>query len=148
MVHRGLIPKFQTAHAILLLSGKYVLQLRDSKPTISAPGQWSLFGGKMDEEETPLQTVQREIFEELAIKPAKYVELPPIEYYAPFEKADVRTWLFASDVTDVWPGHQLKEGQDVRAFKYDELERLEIPSMMREAIKCFHNIKDKNISLC
>lgn len=39
------IPEIQSAHAILLVSGNYVLQLRDDKPTISARGQWSLFGG-------------------------------------------------------------------------------------------------------
>lgn len=143
MVHSGLNPKFQTAHAILLLSGKYVLQLRDDKPTISAPGQWSLFGGKIDSEETPLQTIQREVREELGIKPAKFIELWPIDYFAPFEKENVRTWLYAADVAMVWPDHQLKEGKDVKAFSYEELKDLAIPYMMREAIERYH--KNKNM---
>jgi len=43
VVYRGLNnPEVKTAHAILLLSGNYVLQLRDNKSGIAAPGQWSL----------------------------------------------------------------------------------------------------------
>jgi hypothetical protein len=37
------------AHAILLVDGKYVLQLRDNNPQIAVPGMWSLFGGSIEE---------------------------------------------------------------------------------------------------
>jgi len=33
-------PIKQSAHAVLFLGEKYVLQLRDSNPNIAAPGQW------------------------------------------------------------------------------------------------------------
>ena len=68
-------PQIQSTHAVLMLSGDYLLQLRDNKPNIAAPGQWSLFGGMLQNTETPLQAIKREIFEELRIEPLVYKQL-------------------------------------------------------------------------
>lgn len=146
MVHSRLkTPKFQTSHAILTLSGKYLLQLRNHIPTISAPGQWSLFGGRVNDGETPLQAMKRELSEELEISPAKFIELWPIDYFAPFEKEVVRTWLFAAEVEDVWSRHKLNEGVDVQAFRYEELDSIDIPSVMKEAIRKYHEQKESSL---
>jgi len=66
------IPQLQSSHAVLLLDGQYILQLRDNKPDIAAPGQWTLFGGMLANDEAPLKTIQREIFEELCIQPSEF----------------------------------------------------------------------------
>lgn len=129
------IPLFQTSHAILLLSGKYVLQLRENKPTIAAPGQWSLFGGKLFAGEAPSNGVRREIHEELGIEPARYRQLWFEDYFASFENKMVRTWFFDADVTDIWGGHVLHEGSDVKAFRYAELSKLKVPAIMRTSIE-------------
>ena len=136
MVHSGLI-EFATAHAILLLDGRYVLQLRDDNPAISAPGQWSLFGGRIDEGEDPLTAVKRELMEELNLRPEKFSELWPLDYYDPFDKQEIRTWFFWADVTDVWPNKILGEGQGVEAFSLEQLGQLDMPSIMRVAIEKF-----------
>ncbi len=100
------VPKIQSAHAILILDGNYILQLRDDKPTIAAAGQWSLFGGKIKTGETPLQTIKREVDEELLTEPAEYSYLWFTDYFSPFEKTVIRTWFFASDVSAVWTSHR------------------------------------------
>jgi|SRR3989339_2074008 len=133
------IPTIQTAHAVLLLSGKYLLQLRDNKPTIAAPGEWSLFGGKLQKGETPLQAVHREIFEELNINPSDYVPLWHEDYYVDIEKTIVRTWFFEADVTSIWVRHRLNEGQDVKSFPFNELFKLQIPEVMRKVIERHYN---------
>ena len=56
------------AHVILLVDNCYVLQLRDNKPNIAAPGKWSLFGGMVESGESPREALVREIQEELSIK--------------------------------------------------------------------------------
>lgn len=60
-----------SAVAIILVDGsKYLMQLRDQKPTIFYPGHWGLFGGAVDGAESPEQTVRRELEEELGFRPA------------------------------------------------------------------------------
>ena len=128
------IPQLQSAHAILLLDGKYVLQLRDDKPNIIAPGQWSLFGGSIQEGETARQSVVREIFEELSVQPPHYTYLWHIDYIAEYEKEMTRSWFFEADVSMVWPEHILKEGQALGVFEYKETMNLVMPWVMRETI--------------
>lgn len=128
-------PVLQSAHTILLLEGRYILQLRDDKPDIAAPGQWSLFGGMIAADETPLKCIQREIFEELSIQPMGFQYLWFIDYFAEFEQERIRSWFFSADVKDIWPKHKLIEGQDVGIFPYDQTKNLHMPWVMRETIE-------------
>lgn len=130
--------KIQTSHAILLVSGKYVLQLRDNKPTIASAGKWSLFGGMINGNETPLQAIKREILEELLIKPAEYRYLWFRDYYSDFFREILRTWFFFSDVTEVWSEHKLMEGQDVGVFPLEQIKNLDMSTIMRETIEQFN----------
>ena len=132
------VPKVQSAHAILILDRNYILQLRDEKPTIAAAGQWALFGGRMNVGETPLQTIKREVYEELSIEPVEYDYLWFADYFASFEKTVIRTWFFASDVTTVWPGQKLREGEAVRAFEFKQLASLDMPSVIYQTLERFH----------
>ena len=132
------VPEIQSAHAILLLHDKYILQLRDNKPTIAAPGQWSLFGGMKRMGETPLEAISREIQEELSIQPAEFHYLWFTDYFAAFETEVIRTWFFSSDVGSVWAEHKLLEGQAVGAFRFEKTSDLEMPAVMRQTIERFH----------
>jgi len=131
-------PKIQSAHAVLLLGEKYILQLRDNNPNIAAPGQWSLFGGMKKTGETPLVAISREIYEELAIQPAEFHDLWFADYFATFENEVIRTWFFFSDVRSVWSEHKLLEGQSIGKFYFKDIDGLKMPSMMRETIERFH----------
>jgi 8-oxo-dGTP pyrophosphatase MutT (NUDIX family) len=127
-------PVLQSAHAILLLDGRYILQLRDNKPDIAAPGQWTLFGGMIAGGEIPLQSIQREIFEELSIQPNEFRYLWFSDYFAEFEQEWIRSWFFSADVKDAWPQYKLIEGQDVGIFSYDQIKTLKMPWVIRETI--------------
>lgn len=131
-------PDIQSAHAVLLLGEKYVLQLRDSNPGIAAPGQWSLFGGMKKTGETPLEAISREIYEELSIQPAEFHYLWFTDYFAAFEGEVIRTWFFWSDVSSVWAEHKLLEGQSVGIFHFNDITDLEMPAVMRTTIERFH----------
>ena len=132
------VPNTQTAHAVLLLGDKYVLQLRDSNPDIAAPGQWSLFGGMKKTDETPLEAISREIYEELLIELPGYRYLWFTDYFAAFEGKVIRMWFFFSDVSSVWSEHRLLEGQAVRAFRFEQIYSLKMPPVMRQTIEQFH----------
>lgn len=128
----------ETSHAILRLSGKYVLQLRDDKPCIAAPGQWSLFGGRIASKETPLEAMKRELFEELTVRPKKLNFLWYKDYYCDIFRNIIRTWFFISELDNVWGSHQLKEGKAVDIFSFQDLKGLVIPSVMRQALNQYH----------
>ena len=128
-------PVLQSAHAILLLDGQYILQLRDDKPDIAASGQWTLFGGMKVDDETPSKSIRREIFEELSIQPKEFRYLWFIDYVAEFEQERIRSWFFSADVKEVWPQHKLMEGQDVGIFTYERTKALKIPLVMRKTIE-------------
>ncbi|MCM0592963.1 MAG: NUDIX hydrolase [Gloeotrichia echinulata IR180] len=53
------------AIAILYQNDQFLMQLRDNIPTIPSPGCWALFGGHLEQGETPEMAVQREILEEI-----------------------------------------------------------------------------------
>jgi len=135
----------QSAHAILLVSGRYALQLRDDKPTISSPGTWSLFGGMIQNGETPLQTIKREIAEELCIEPEQFLPFGFKDYYADFEKEVIRTLFFVADVTPIWDGHILTEGQAAAVFGFEELSDLRMVAVMRQVLTRFHQAKGATV---
>ena len=63
-------PRFDFSVATCLLfdkNHKLLIYLRDNKSGISFPNHWDLFGGIMEESETPEQTLLREVKEELGI---------------------------------------------------------------------------------
>lgn len=132
---RAQTPVIQSSHAILLFKDGYILQLRDNKPDIAAPGEWSLFGGMVKTKETPLKSIQREIFEELSIQPREFQYLWFIDYIAEFEQELIRSWFFSTDVKDAWSHHKLMEGQDVGIFAYERTKALIMPWVMRETIE-------------
>ncbi|MFH1855426.1 MAG: NUDIX domain-containing protein [bacterium] len=47
---------------------KYLFVLRDNKPNIPEPNMWGLLGGGIEQNERPIDTVKREIKEELDIE--------------------------------------------------------------------------------
>ena len=115
-----------------------MLQLRDNPPTISAAGQWSLFGGRVEEGEAPAVAVLREVQEELSIIPPSYRFLWSSYHFAEFEQAMIRMWFFEAHVDEVWSVHRLTEGQAVQAFSFEQLGGLSMPRVMREILQRYH----------
>lgn len=65
---------FPAAVAALLVTedGHYLLQRRDEKPDIWFPGYCSLFGGLIEEGESPEEALVRELSEELDYRPGAF----------------------------------------------------------------------------
>jgi len=117
------------------------LQLRDNKPDIAAPGEWSLFGGMIFKGEEPLETIKREIAEELCIDIKKFELLKFEDYYSNFEKTMIRTWFFVADITEFWPFHKLTEGQEAKSFTFEQLKDLTMPTVMKKILEYFHDLR-------
>lgn len=94
-----------------------LLILRDDDPGIAYPNMWDLPGGHVEEGETPLGCIQREMKEEMGLE---------IEGIAPFSVVpfDDRTeYVFWKKMNFSVRSIRLTEGQRLRWFSRDEVER-------------------------
>jgi 8-oxo-dGTP pyrophosphatase MutT (NUDIX family) len=111
------------AAALLVCNGRYLMQLRDPKPTILFPDHWALFGGSMDPGESPAEAMRRELIEELEFRPATVTPFTEMSVTMPF--ATPRTdqlFFFVVEITE----HDLAtmvqhEGADRRLFAPEAL---------------------------
>jgi 8-oxo-dGTP pyrophosphatase MutT (NUDIX family) len=61
-------PQHAAAAILRLDDGRYLLQHRDALPHIFFPDHWGLFGGALEESETEIEALRRELHEELALE--------------------------------------------------------------------------------
>ena len=92
----------------------YLLQLRGNDPKIGAAGLIGCFGGKIEDRESPVQAVRRELTEETNLNPTEddFTELGVIEVVSDHQLEEVRVtgYLFKTTVnTD--KSVKAKEGQ-------------------------------------
>lgn len=66
LLHKQL--EFSGCKIALLCDDRLLTILRDDISTIPWPNMWELPGGGREDEETPFECVQREVFEELGLK--------------------------------------------------------------------------------
>lgn len=102
------------AGALLLHpDGRVLLQLRDDKPDIESPDLWSLFGGGLDEGESPEAGMLREVEEEIGFR---------VRHYRPlmvFEGWGGRFHIYLAAVTEPLERLTLTEGA---GFDYWDVE--------------------------
>jgi 8-oxo-dGTP diphosphatase len=94
-----------------------LLILRDDDPGIACPNMWDLPGGHVEDGETPMECIRREMKEELGLE---------LEGIAPFSVVpfDDRTeFVFWIKMNVSIRGIRLTEGQRLRWFSRDEVER-------------------------
>jgi len=61
----------EVVKAIIYKDQKYLLQLRDNKPSILCPNTWAFFGGGVKNGEGFVEAIKRELTEELSWFPEK-----------------------------------------------------------------------------
>ena len=111
-------------------NGKLLMMLRDNKPGIPYPNHWVFPGGTTENYETPTEASIRELKEELGYSPRKMKKIVTLYYpkgnaeehfyYIPLERA-------IKDLT-------LGEGQKIKLFTLEEIEKLNLGFWCREVI--------------
>lgn len=111
----------QGVSAILINpAGKVLLQQRDDNPAIRYPGHWSLFGGTIEDDESPAAAVAREVQEEIDF------ELRNFGLFREFVQNNKREFAFAGELTARLDELTLSEGQGMNFFDPSELRDLQI----------------------
>ncbi len=78
------VARWCAAALLVTPDGRYLMQLRDDKPTILLPGHWALFGGTVDHGETAAAAMRRELIEELEFDAAEIAAFSEMVVELPF----------------------------------------------------------------
>ncbi|HEX6842462.1 MAG TPA: NUDIX domain-containing protein [Stellaceae bacterium] len=78
------IARWCAAALLVTPDGRYLMQLRDDKPTILLPDHWALFGGTVDAGETSAAAMRRELIEELEFAAADITAFSEMIVELPF----------------------------------------------------------------
>ncbi len=103
--------------------GEILMLLRDDKPTISHPNQWSLPGGKVEYGESPEAAAHRELLEEIGAD-IDLVLWKRYDRQHPLVVVDQHIYL--GRITLPLEALTLGEGQAMRFFNFHEVKGLTI----------------------
>lgn len=138
ITHR-LYPKNAVA-SIIKYNNRYLLQLRDQKKNIFFPNMWGLFGGAIEDNETYLCGLKREISEELNI----VIKKKQIKFFTniTFEvkKKCIERYIYYFEINkNQFNQLKISEGQKIGFFKQSELKNIQIVSYDNLALWLFLN---------
>ena len=112
--------------AVVVIIYKYdqsiLLQLRDPFPSIILPSHWGAFGGTVETGEVILDTVYRELWEELHYEPQK------IQKFRKFTDSEQILHVFYCKLELPTSNLVLGEGVEMALFSIDEILSGHLPS--------------------
>ncbi len=131
-VQKGSRANIQGAVAIIIYHKKILLLLRDNNPDIPSPNAWQLPGGQTEEGEDHLQTMQRELLEEISMIPHDLT---------PLGKTPDSIWVYMALLEDKEAAHIKlgSEGQELRFFLPEELNNLLLSRRMKLYMDNYQN---------
>ncbi|GEM_PF-2837250 len=120
------------AGALLELpDGRIAMHHRDNKPYIASPNKWAFFGGMGEAGEQPIDTVIRELKEELEVNLIRE-RLTLIHNKS--HKPNHTLYIFHYPVTDELDNAVLHEGQDWGKLTSNEINKLDLVAEHRRII--------------
>jgi NDP-sugar pyrophosphorylase family protein len=99
-------------------SGQILMQQRDDNPAIRYPGHWSLFGGTVEDDESPATAVAREVKEEIDF------DLRNFGLFREFVQNNKREFAFVGELSAELHELTLAEGQGMNLFYPSQLPEL------------------------
>ncbi len=120
----GRLSPADAAVALIVVDGtRYLMQLRDQKAGIFYPGHWGLFGGAVDEGETPEDALTRELTEELqlTIDSTRYFTEFTFDFGFAGHRRVYRRYFEVPVASAALKSVVLGEGADMRTFSASEI---------------------------
>lgn len=123
-----LLNGFKVSAAFVTYNHKILLFHRDNIPTIVDPDKWDSIGGHAEENETPEETLIREVEEEISIHPTTYKYLFTFAGYWNEEISLYHVSLIDQQAKDIELGD---EGQEVKFFSFEEMGKLPLSTNLQ-----------------
>lgn len=111
--------------------GRLLLHKRDDDPRIGYPGHWALFGGSVEDGETPAEAIRRELREEIDFDPDCFGA------FRRFVHRGKREWAFIGRIALPLDRLVLREGAGMAFFEPGELGGLTIRPDDRETLEAY-----------
>jgi 8-oxo-dGTP diphosphatase len=105
---------FNSKNEVLLL-------LRDNKQGIPYPNMWDIPGGMVEENETPEQTIRREMEEEMEIN-----DLGEIKLFKVFASKNLTDYIFSKRMDIIPEEINLHEGQKIKYFNREQIKNIQL----------------------
>lgn len=121
----------QSVKAVIHTDKRLLLQLRDDKHDIFFPGCWGLFGGSIDDEENPLETLIRELAEEICLDVKKAQFLFSWKHKKYSSLLHFFSIQLTVDISDLC----LREGQAMDLFSIKQIKSLTITPDLAKNLK-------------
>lgn len=120
---------------IILLNSKHqvLLVLRDNKSYIPFPNTWALLGGYMEENESPEQSIRRELLEEMEL------ELDEVKFFNSYYWEECDEHIFWTQIDLDISKTKLHEGQKLAYFSRSEIDCLEFASHYHKILVDFYD---------
>ncbi|MBI2316596.1 MAG: NUDIX domain-containing protein [Betaproteobacteria bacterium] len=111
------------AAIIRLDDGRFLMQLRDSRPDIWYPGTWGCFGGAVNHGEAPLEALRRELGEEIEFAPreARFFTRFDFDFRTIGMRPCYRIYFLVPMSEAEFQRLVLHEGEALGVFSYQEL---------------------------
>ena len=124
----------RSAFCVLRNEDRILLYLRDNKPYIPDPGHWALLGGRLKEDETPSQGIERELREEIDCQVYNLAYVDKILEEAENYPNKETLFLFKGDVNTEIKDIKLFEGQRLGYFTFEEFKDLKVSKIIKDYI--------------
>jgi 8-oxo-dGTP diphosphatase len=112
--------KFGAGILLINSNNELLMLLRDDRPDIPFPNMWDIPGGHIEPGEIPEETIKREMVEEMNL------ELGDINLFKVYYKDNLVDNVFWKKI-DLNPDLiDLKEGQRIAYFSYEQLSKMKL----------------------
>lgn len=116
--------------------GKLLVYQRDNKPTIPFPNHWDLFGGIVENGETPEQALVREIQEELGIRLENFQKFRVYTCLIGDVRPNVKH-IFWAKIDANAEELTLREGQELHSIALSDREGLKFANILGKIVDDF-----------
>ena len=113
----------KTANIFIVHKGKILLFHRDNKPSITDPDCWGFVGGDVEEGETFLEGLKREIKEEINLKIESPIRLGKTIISGWGENVFYFVKILSEEVGKIKLGN---EGQEVKFFSFEDAIKIKL----------------------
>lgn len=131
--------------AIILKNKKkqILLYLRDNKPNIPFPHHWDLFGGYIEEGETPDQTIIREVKEELDLD----LNLEDFKFFKKYKclEGDVHPnikYVYIGKINKPIEELNLQEGEKLQFFSRQDMPKVKFANILKKIVMDYFCVID------